>query len=128
MSSGGDDNQTGYGRPPKHTQWKPGQPGNPARRYPKRVETTVELIDRLLMQLVEITVGEKSRRVTTLEAILFRLLQKELVGDPRALKIRLKFEEFARRYLKPRFETVFVDNEYTTAFAAVPLTEGDDHG
>jgi len=124
MSSEEKDNQTGYGRPPKHTRWKPGQPGNPERRYPKRRDTTVELIDRLLLKPVEITVGDRSRRVTTLEAILYRLFQKEVLGDARALKIRLKFEEFARQYLKPRYETVFVDNEYTQAFAAVPQTKG----
>jgi hypothetical protein len=128
MSVDQPDDKIGYGKPPRHTRWKDGQSGNPKRQYPRRVETTVELIDRLLLKPVEITVGEKSRKVTALEAILFRLLQKELVGDARALKIRLKFEEFARRYLKPRFETVFVDNEYTTAFAAVPLPEDDDNG
>jgi uncharacterized protein DUF5681 len=124
MSSDGDDDETGYGKPPKHTRWTEGESGNPNRRYPKRVETTVELIDKLLLKPVEITVGEKSRRVTTLEAILFRLWQKEVLGDARALKIRLKYQEFARQHSKPRIETVFVDNEYTTAFAAVPLNEG----
>ncbi len=71
--------------------------------------------------------GDKSRRVTTLEAILFRLFQKEVLGDARALKIRLKFEEFARQHLKPRFETVFVDNEYTRAFAAIPKAKSTDN-
>src|ERR1700733_8344021 len=113
MSSDGDDDETGYGKPPKHTRWTEGQSGNPKRLYPKRVETTVELIDKLLLKPVEITVGEKSRKVTTLEAILFRLWQKEVIGDARALKIRLKYQEFARQHSKLNFETVFVDNEYT---------------
>jgi len=128
MSSDGDDDKPGYGKPPKHTRWKEGESGNPLRRYPRRVETTVELIDKLLLKPVEITVGEKSRKVTTLEAILFRLWQKEAAGDTRALKIRLKFQEFARQHTKPRIETVFVDNEYTAAFAAIPLIESDDNG
>jgi len=45
----------------------------------------------------------------------------------RALKIRLKYQAFARQYVKPRYETVFVDNEYTKAFAAVPLLKDKDH-
>jgi hypothetical protein len=126
MSSNGEGDKTGYGNPPQHTRWKEGQSGNPKRQYPKRTETTVELIDRFLLKQVEITVGEKSRRVTTLEAILFRLWQKEVLGDARALKIRLKYEEFARQHSNPEIETVFVDNEYTTAFAAVPLEGKDD--
>lgn len=128
MSSDGDDDKTGYRNPPKDTRWKDGQSGNPQRRYPKRVETTVELIDKLLLKPVEITVGEKSRTVTTLEAILFRLWQKEVLGDARALKIRLKYQEFARQHSKPRIETVFVDNEYTAAFSAIRLNEGKDDG
>jgi hypothetical protein len=128
MSSDGDDDRTGYGKPPKHARWKERESGNKQRRYPKRVETTVELIDRLLLTPVEITVGEKSRRVTTLEAILFRLWQKEVLGDTRALKITLKFQEFAGQHTKPRIETVFVDNEYTAAFAAVPQIGGDNNG
>jgi hypothetical protein len=128
MSSDWDGDKAGYKNPPKDTRWKEGESGNPLRRYPKRVETTVELIDKLLLRPVEITVGEKSRNVTTLEAILFRLWQKEVLGDARALRIRLKYEEFARQHSKPRIETVFVDNEYTTAFAAIPLNEvkGDE--
>ncbi|MGA2057929.1 MAG: DUF5681 domain-containing protein [Bradyrhizobium sp.] len=128
MSSDGDDDKTGYRNPPARTRWKEGESGNRQRRYPKRVETTIELIDRLLLKPVEITVGEKSRKVTTLEAILFRLWQKEVLGDTRALKIRLKFQEFARQYSKPRIETVFVDNEYTAAFAAIPQIEDDTNG
>jgi hypothetical protein len=128
VSLNGDDDETGYGKPPKHTRWRDGQSGNPKRQYPKQVGSTVELIDKLLLKPIEITVGEKSRKVTTLEAILFRLWQKEVLGDPRALKIRLKYQEFARQHSKPRIETVFVDNEYTTAFAEIPLREnkGDE--
>ena len=127
MSSEADDDKTGYGKPPKHTRWKDGESGNPERRYPKRVETTVELIDRLLLKPIEITEGGKSRTVTTLEAILLRLWQKEVLGDSRALNVRLKYQEFARQYSKPRIETVFVDNEYTAAFAAGPLEKDQDN-
>lgn len=83
-----------------------------------------ELIDRLLLKPVEVTVGEYSRTVTTLEAILLRLWQKEVLGDARALRIRLKYQEFARRHSKPKFEIVFVDNAYTKAVAAVPQNSG----
>ena len=127
MSVDQPDEKTGFGKPPKHTRWRDGQSGNPERQYSKRPETTVELIDKLLLKPIEITVGEKSRKVTTLEAILLRLWQKEVRGDTRALKIRLKYQAFARQYVKPRYETVFVDNEYTKAFAAVPLLKDEDH-
>ena len=127
MSDEQEDNKTGYGKPPKHTRWKPDQSGNPKRLYPRRSQNTVELIDRLLLKPVEITEGDTTRKVTTLEAILLRLWQKEVRGDTRALKIRLKYQAFARQYVKRRYETVFVDNDYTKAFAAVPLIKDEDH-
>jgi hypothetical protein len=71
-------------------------------------------------------VSDKSRKVTTLEAILYRLWLKEVAGDARALKIRMKYQEFARQFSKPRIETVFVDNEYTAAFAAIPMDKDKD--
>lgn len=126
MSSDGDDNETGDRKPPKDTRRKDGKRGKRKHKNPKRADTTVELIDKLLLMPVEITFGEKSRRVPTLEAILYRVWQKEVLGDTRALKIRLKYQEFASQQSKPRIETVFVDNEYTAAFAAVPLKKDED--
>jgi Family of unknown function (DUF5681) len=124
--SSDEDSGIGYGKPPKHTRWKEGQTGNPNRRYPKHRESTVELIDRLLLKQVEITVRETALKVTTLEAILLRLWLKVVAGDAHALKIWLKFQELARQFSKPRVEIVFVDNDYTTAFAAIPLDKDED--
>jgi hypothetical protein len=38
----------------------------------------------------------------------------------------MKYQEFARQFSKPRIETVFVDNEYTAAFAATPMDKDKD--
>jgi hypothetical protein len=46
MSSDGEDDETGYGKPPKHTRWQEGRSGNPKRQYPKRVESTVEFLEQ----------------------------------------------------------------------------------
>jgi hypothetical protein len=126
MSSDGDDDETGNQSPSKDARQKHRKRDDRKLKTPKRAETTVELIDKLLLQVIEIAVIGKPRKVTTLEAILFRLWEKEVLGDTRALKIRLKYQEFARQQSRPRIETVFVDNEYTTAFAAVPLKKDED--
>jgi hypothetical protein len=123
MSSDGDDNETGDQKLPKPTQRR----GDRRLKTPKRTETTVQLIDKLLLELIEIGVAGKPRRVTTLEAILYRLFEQEVQGNTRALKVRLKYQEFARQHSKPRIETVFIDNEYTSAFAAIPLEKGKDN-
>ena len=83
-------------------------------------------IDGHLLKKIEVTVRGKPQKMTTLEAILLQLWTMEVRGDPRALKIRLKFQDFAGQYVKPRTETVFVDNEYTKALATVPLNDGED--
>lgn len=61
--------------------------------------------------------------MSTLQAIIFQLLQKALAGDGKAERVSQKFEEFARRNSKAELELVFVDNAYTTAFS----TTGEPH-
>jgi hypothetical protein len=119
-----DDDDVGYGRPPKRTRWKTGQSGNPRRQYPARSRSTVELIDRLFLRPVEVTVDGEAKVISTLEAIVMQLWLKEVSGDQRALKVRLKYQEFARQNSEPRPEVIFVDNDYTRAMAGTPSTEG----
>jgi hypothetical protein len=112
------DDDVGYRRPPKHTRWKKGQSGNRRRKYPARSKGTVEMIDRLLLKPVEVTVNGETKTVPTLEAILLQLWLKEVAGDRRALSVRLKYQEFARHTSKPKLEITFVDSDYTRALAA----------
>jgi hypothetical protein len=108
----------GYGHPPQETRWKKGQSGNPRRRYPARSRSSVEIIDRLFLKPVDITVNGETKRVTTLEAILLQLWMKEVAGNQRALRVRLKYQEFARQHSEPRLEITFTDSDYTRALSA----------
>ena len=128
VSAPPNDHEIGYGHPPKQTRWKKGQSGNPGRRYPARSKGTVEMIDRLFLKPVEITVNGKTKTVSTLEAIVLQLWLKEVSGDRRALNVRLKYQEFARQNTEPRLEITFVDNEYTLALASANSTASTDHG
>jgi hypothetical protein len=96
MSPSRNDYEVGYKRPPKDTRWKKGQTGNPARRYPARSLSTVEMIDRQLLRPVEIVEKGETKKVTALEVILLQLWRQELAGDRRALGVRLKYEGIAR--------------------------------
>ena len=74
---GDDDESVGYGRPPKHSQFKKGQSGNPRGRRPRSdlmPQNTVEIINGLLLKSVKITEKGKSRWVPAYEAILIQLL------------------------------------------------------
>jgi hypothetical protein len=120
--------EVGYGRPPKGRRWKKGQSGNPKRPFSSRSYSTVEMIDRLFQKPVDITVNGEEKKVSTLEAIIFQLWLKEIASDRRALDVRLKYETFARVNSETKVEMIFVDNEYTRALAAGPLTESTGDG
>jgi beta-lactamase class A len=128
MSAPPNDEGIGYGHPPKKTRWKKGQSGNPNRRYPARHKGTVEMIDRLFLKPVEITVNGETKTVSTLEAIVLQLWLKEVSGDRIALNVRLKYQEFARQNSVPGLEIAFVDNEYTRALASANPAKSADHG
>jgi len=121
-----DDGDVGYGRPPKKTRWKKGQSGNPRRRYPARSKSTVELIDKFFLRPVEVTLDGETEHVPTLEAIVIQLWLKGVSGNQRALRVLLKYQEFARQNSEPRPEVTFVDSDYTRALAAVPSQAGNE--
>jgi Family of unknown function (DUF5681) len=127
MSSPPDNDGCGYGRPPEHTRWKKGQCGNSKPRKSPGPKGTVEMIDRLFLKPVEIAVNGVTKNVTTLEAILLQLWLKEMSGNRPALRVRLKYEEFARQNSEPSLEVVFLDSEYARAVAAGPSTRSRDH-
>jgi hypothetical protein len=77
--------KVGYGRPPKHGQFKPGQSGHKPGR-PKGVRNLESLVKATLKAPVTVTSHGKSRTVSTLEAMLLRLREKALSGDLRAVE------------------------------------------
>jgi hypothetical protein len=76
----------GYKKPPRHTQFKPGQSGNPSGR-PKKVPTFTEAIQRELRTSITILEGGKRRTVTKLRAIAKQQTNKAVSGDARATAI-----------------------------------------
>ena len=78
----------GYRKPPKHAQWKKGQSGNPAGR-PRRDRDVSTLVAALLGQRVVVRKGKTTKRVTRLEHLLTRLIEKAIGGDPRLMKMAL---------------------------------------
>lgn len=69
-----DEYVTGYKKPPKHTQFKPGQSGNPQGR-PKGTKNLATDLDEELSEKILVTEGGKQRETTKQRAML-----KSLVG------------------------------------------------
>lgn len=92
-----------------------------ARRKP--TESQLSVIERLLRAPVAVLKDGQPEKMSTLEAIVFQLVQRSLAGEKKAERALQKFEEVARRNSAAELEVVFVDNEYTTAFAASGSTD-----
>ena len=127
MSAPPDDDEVGYGRPPKRARIRKGENRNRNRRYRKRSEGRAEMMTRILLKPVDVTVSGERKKITALEAILLQLRAKELSDQPRASKVRLKYEDFARQNSQPRPRIVFVDSDYTQALTATAPKKNDDH-
>jgi len=74
-----------YRKPPKASQFKPGQSGNPKGR-PKGVRNFRTDLDETLRALVEVRTNRGVRRITMQKAFLQTLAEKANDGDLRAIQ------------------------------------------
>ncbi len=78
--------EVGYGKPPVHTRFKPGQSGNPRGR-PKGQRNLAGEIARAMAMPVPVTVNGRRRKVSTITALVWRLREKALNGDLKSLQM-----------------------------------------
>lgn len=84
----------GYGKPPRHGQFRPGQSGNPRGR-PKGVRNLRTDVKRTLKLPVRVNEAGRSRKISTQQGMLMMLREKALKGDARALD---RLTELASRF------------------------------
>jgi hypothetical protein len=78
----GGDYEVGYGKPPRHSQFVPGQSGNKGRR--KRPETPAEIVARIRDELVTVN----GRAMTKFELAVHATVNQTIKGGkPRDLKL-----------------------------------------
>ena len=78
----------GYKRPPRATQFKPGQSGNPKGR-PKGSKNFATAIQQELQSLVAVSENGRRKKISKCTAIAKQLVNKAASGDPRAIVILL---------------------------------------
>ena len=104
----GGGHRIGYGRPPKHTQFRPGHSGNPAGRR-KGVRNLVTDFKRTLRIPVRVKEDGRTRIRSTQEGALMVLREKALHGDARALdrflELALRFNSAPTRSKPPKRST-----------------------
>lgn len=82
----------GYANPPRRTQFKKGQSGNPRGR-PRRKKAINTMLDEILYKQVEITEGGRRRKVAAVEALLKRQLAEAMKGDAKAFDRLFKLQQ-----------------------------------
>jgi len=84
---------TGYRKPPKEHQFRPGQSGNPRGRPKRKYKTVKEIFTEISRELITITENGVSRKVTKLEAFFKQIFNSGLQGKDRASKTILNYAE-----------------------------------
>ena len=78
-----DNNDIGYGKPPRANQFKPGESGNPKGR-PKGAKSEATILQDLLQQKIGLNERGKTRKITLHEAILRRIAEDCLKGNTKS--------------------------------------------
>ncbi len=86
------DYKVGYGKPPRHTRFKPGQSGNPKGRS-KGLRNFKTDIQEVLRTPIDATIGGKKRKISSQFATLLKLVRRALDGDVRALGLLLSLAQ-----------------------------------
>jgi hypothetical protein len=76
--------EVGYGRPPLHSRFKPGQSGNPKGRA-KQSRNLRTIVQQVLHEDMPIREGGRTRRMSAIEALVRTTLARAFKGDPKAL-------------------------------------------
>ena len=83
-----DQDQVGYARPPRKTQFQKGKSGNPAGRV-KGSKNFSKVFLEALSEPVTVTERGERKRITKGEAIIKQLVNKGASGDARAIQLLL---------------------------------------
>lgn len=80
--------KNGYGCPPKAHRFKKGQSGNPSGR-PKGIRSFARVLEEALAQSTTVRVRGRAKKITKLEAMMRKLADGAVEGDPRILRLLL---------------------------------------
>lgn len=79
----------GYKKPPRHSQFKPGQSGNLKGR-PKAAKGLHSIVRETLTQKVTVRTASGEKKISRIEAVLQKTVEQAMRGNPRAMAELLK--------------------------------------
>jgi hypothetical protein len=104
------DDEIGYGRPPKRSQFKPGVSGNPKGRPKRKPAAVSEVIKTTLSAPIQYREQGRTKTATRTEVGLKKLVENAVRGDLTAAATLLQYREQASRYGDIGIETVEISN------------------
>lgn len=87
----GEEDEFGYGKPPKHTRFKPGQSGNPEGR-PRGAKGFEAMLKRELDRKIAVTVNGRSTKISRAAAMMKRVVEQGLKGDFKAIRFIAEYD------------------------------------
>lgn len=99
------EDEVGYRKPPKASQFQKGKSGNPHGR-PKQNPGIAELFRKVSKQTVQTNGPTGQQRMTKLEASVTQLMNKATAGDLKALKVLLQIATRLPELIKDPEETI----------------------
>ena len=90
----------GYGKPPRHTRFKPGRSGNPRGR-PSGSKNLATVLSEALNEPVIVAEDGRRRKITKRQAIIKQLVNRSAKADLRATKILIDIIQDIERRTEP---------------------------
>ena len=113
MADSSDRGRQGGGKPKRKVSNKP----RAAATGGAKTKGHLEVIEQLLHQPVPVEKDGELTKMPAISAIIYVLLKKSLAGDRKAERALQRYEAHALQSRAADFEIVFVDSDYTRAFA-----------
>jgi hypothetical protein len=92
--------EVGYGKPPVHTRFQPGQSGNPKGR-PKANRSLSEVVLQEATRSIKVDTATGVKRITKLEALARTVGDGALRGDPKAIAHQIRLLQAAEAKQPP---------------------------
>jgi hypothetical protein len=92
--------EVGYGRPPKHAQFRKGRSGNPKGR-PKGAKNVMTILHEALSEKASVRQGDKARKLSKVEIMIRQLVNKAATGDLKAVQTIMNLMRLTGDFDKP---------------------------
>src|SRR5262249_11985804 len=99
------DYPVGYGKPPRHTQFKPGQSGHPSGR-PKHAKNFATALHQELQATVRVTEDGRRRKLSKQELLAKRLVNKAVELNPKFAALLVSLIPAVQKQMEPEVEGI----------------------